>query len=107
MTPEELKAMEGTEFTYVFASGKTMHAYVKKVDIEKGKASLWSFSLTTDDGTHTFKPLNREEEKENACCVCAPLTMGHILKCLTSIKETGFYISGELDPLGRFKGCTL
>lgn len=104
MAKKEFKAMEGTEFIYVFEDGDTMPAYIKKVDMEEGKATCWSFSLTTEKG-HTFKPLNSDEEAEGACCllVCKDLT--DVNRYLTEIAETGRYVKTITHAFGGFSGC--
>ena len=103
MTPEEMKAMEGTEFIYVFTSGRTMRSYVKRVDVEQGKMSCWSFSLTTDCGTRTLEPLSKDEEKEQACCVCKATNIKKCKEKLLEIEKTGKYIAK--GTLGLFSGC--
>lgn len=105
MTPEEMKAMEGTEFTYVFHDGDTMKAYVKKVDLESGKMSCWSFSLTTDQG-YTFDPMGEDEEKEGACCVSSSSNIEEMEEKLTEIKDTGRLCTTLPDGIpGIFSGC--
>jgi hypothetical protein len=104
MTPEEMKAMEGTEFLYCFESGRTMKSYVKKVDPETGMLSCWSFSLTTDCGTLTFEPENDDEEREGACCVSSATDLTVCESKLEEIKSTGKLIF--LGPnSGIFSGC--
>jgi hypothetical protein len=102
MNLEEMKAMEGVEFTYVFEDGSSMPAYVKRFDIKTGKLSCWSFSLTTDSG-YTFEPLNEDEEREQACCVCTGINKKESEKCLKEIKETGKITN---DKISFFSGCT-
>lgn len=98
-----MKAMEGVGFTYVFQDGSSMPAYVKRFDIETGKLSCWSFSLTTDDG-YTFKPLNEDEEKEQACCVCIGRSKKESEKWLKEIKETE-KITNTNNAISFFPGC--
>jgi hypothetical protein len=104
MNLKEMKAMEGTEFTYVFKNGDTMPAYVKKFDIKTGKLSCWSFSLTTDNN-HTVEPLNEDEAKEQACCVCIGTCREESEQKLQKIKNTGKWIATESTLIGNFHGC--
>lgn len=103
ITKKQALAMQGTEFIYTFQSGRTMKAYIKKFDLETGRMSCWSFSLTTDCGTKTFRPLNLEEKKEGACCVIATRnwksTQGYLKQIVT-----GVFVPDERSE-GGFKGC--
>jgi hypothetical protein len=103
MNLEEMKAMEGVGFTYVFEDGSSMPAYVKRFDIKTGKLSCWSFSLITDSG-YTFEPLNEDEEREQACCVCIGRSKKESEKCLKEIKNTGVLLS-ESNVISYFPGC--
>lgn len=105
MTKEEAKKMEGTEFTYVFKDGDTMPAYVKKVDLESGKMSCWSFSLVTDGG-FVFTPSNADEAREGAACVTIGLNWEETLERLTAIRDIGRWVDNEIeDPSAFFPGC--
>jgi hypothetical protein len=104
MNLQEMKAMEGVEFIYVFQDKDSIPVYIKKFDTETGKLSCWSFSLTTDNG-YTFEPLNEDEEREQACCICVGINKKESEKWLKEIKETGRLIHAQSDLPGTFPGC--
>lgn len=106
LTVEEAEKMQGTEFTYIFETGDTMPAYVKKFDKASGKLSCWSFSLVTDQG-FVFKPINEDEKREGACCVVTGDNLKMSLKKLTTIRDTGTYTFTPIRKgrVGNFNGC--
>ena len=103
MTAEEIISFQGHEFTYVFSSGDTMPAYIKKIDLDKKIMSYWSFSLITDNG-HEFEPLDAEEEIEAACCLGFEDDLDGIIRTLTEIKTTRKCRFTRTGP-GSFEGC--
>ena len=102
LTKKEILSFQGHEFTYVFENGDTMPAYIKKIDLKSNLCSYWSFSLTTNNG-HTFKPLDDDEEKENACCLGKANLRGEIEKIINEIKKTGKVVCKYKS--GHFTGC--
>ena len=104
MTKEEMKAMQGFEFTYVFKTGNSVPAYVKKFDETTGKISCWSLSLITSEGTN-IEPMNEDEYKEGACCVLVGLDIDHSRKLLKRIKKDGKYVVEDRGNFNFFNGC--
>lgn len=102
MTDQEILAMQGTEFTYIFHDGDSMPAYIKKIDLEQEKMSCWSFSLITDNGS-IIDPINEDEEKEQACCLVTAKPKNIIIKVLQKI-STGTYDTKDLQYM-FFDGC--
>lgn len=113
LTIKDAIGMRGTEFTFQFASGVTVPAYVKQYDPEVG-LSCWSFGLEKSDG-EVFLPLNQEEEDEQACCliICDFIDDKFnedleqvAIAILAEIKATGRY-EQQAQEDGVFVGCTL
>ena len=105
MTPEEMKAMEGTEHTYIFEDGDTIPAYVKRFDIETGELSCWSFSLITDRGVK-IRPLNKDEYKEGACCLQIRKNHDASSLLLEEIRDTGKSLYKKTENANSgFPGC--
>ena len=91
MNIQEAKAMEGTEFTFIFEDGDTVRAYVKKFDHEVG---LSCYSLETET-VMGYKP-SRVDEDGTWCLMRRDFrfsngTLEFTLDELQGIKETGEY----------------
>lgn len=102
MTPEEMKAMQGTEFIFVFNTGRTIDAYVKGVDVERSRLTCWSFGLDTHQGGKQIEVINDEERELQACCVISYSTMSKIISALKEIRDTGKFIGKGSE---FFTGC--
>ena len=59
MKIEEAKAMQGTEFIYVYADGDEIPAFVKKFDPEVGLTCM-SLEAETRDGYRGHPPTTRK-----------------------------------------------
>lgn len=110
MKIKEAIAMQGTEFTYQFLDGDTIQAYVRKFDPKVG-LSCWSFGLVTERG-FIFEPKDREEEREQACCIIGfniidePEKKRAMMRVLEEIKTTGKRVRKH-KARGSFAGCPL
>lgn len=105
MTDQEMFAMQGVEFIYMFEDGDWMPAYVKKVDIKRMVLTCWSFSFITNCG-HIFEPIDDEEEKEGASCLFHQTDKEKVIKMLKQISEDGIVCAPQ-DLMGTFNGCPL
>jgi hypothetical protein len=105
MTKEEMMSMAGTEFDYIFEDGDKMKSYVKLVDVDNERLSLWSFGLFTED-KYRFTPGSKEEINEQAICVSFADDINSMEIKLSTIRETGEWgRDNEADTFGFFHGC--
>jgi hypothetical protein len=110
MTPEEAKAMVGTEFTYGYSDGDTIQAYVKKFDPEIG---LTCISLETEskdgwtgapgthheaDGTFCVIGLNFKQQGTNHSVEAA-------LLILETIRDKGYFSFNSGSLFGGGASC--
>jgi len=108
MTNEEIKAMVGTEFTYVFEDGDTVRAYIKAFDPKIGltcftlesksrdgySPTLWRTDLCAEDGTFCVMAVDLEFADLSA-----------VIDRVAEIKATGRYQANIPQCKGYFFGC--
>ena len=104
MNNKEAKAMEGTEFTYIFSDGDEIRAYVKKYDPAIGLTCLTLDTETRDGWTDTDA---RTLEPDGTFCVIGcpaedSETKEWIKEALKQIKEGSYKVS---HVGGNFEGC--
>lgn len=87
MTPEEIKAMRGTEFTYVFDDGDTIRAFVKEYDPEVG-LTLSSLEAETVNGWIP-DPDVVDIEEDGTFCVGSYIDYDYINEVMELIRDTG------------------
>jgi hypothetical protein len=102
MNHEKAKAMEGTEFDYVFENGEVVPAYVKKYDAKKGLTCL-SLDTAEDLGMRWLPPYSLE--KDGTFCVVG-VNYG-IENNLVHIPATAFYILNNIKLYGRVHSSDL
>ncbi|KKS16773.1 MAG: hypothetical protein UU74_C0033G0005 [Candidatus Woesebacteria bacterium GW2011_GWA1_41_7] len=106
MTPEEMKLMIGTEFTYIFEDGDSIPAYIKAFDPEIGLTCM-TLDTETKEGWKPG-PGSSVLEADGTFCVIGVRFKKCTLQCadniLTYIKETGEYKQSE-SILSHFYGC--
>ena len=102
ITPEEAKAMEGTEFIYEFSDGDTIPAFVKKFDPEVGLTCMTLATESTRDGYRP--PLSQEIEADGTWCVMGyaftRTSLDAALAALTIIRDTGRCLAGSTGSVG-------
>jgi hypothetical protein len=102
MTPEEAKAMVGTEFVYKYKDGDSIRAYVKKFDPEVGLTCMTLDTETARDGYR-----ENDTEEDGTWCVMGykfPKRLQPALVALQIIKDTGEYefgSSGGVASIGQ------
>ena len=103
VTPEEAKAMEGTEFIYEFSDGDTIPAFVKKFDPEIGLTCMTLEAESTRDG---YQPTwQQDREADGTWCVVGHQfrlpshTLEGALSVLTFIRDTGRYRVGSANGI--------
>ena len=99
MTPEEAKAMVGTEFDYVYSDGDRVRAYVKKFDPEVGLTCMTLDTETARDGYR-----HSDSEEDGTWCVMGykfPKGLARALLALQIIKDTGEYEVGSVGGMAR------
>jgi hypothetical protein len=108
MTREEMMGMAGVEFDYIFEDGDKIRSYVKLVDVDNCRLSLWSLGLVTEAGFE-FKPSNVEETEEQALCVAFADERDRLEFKLKTIRDTGEWGRDNIKrrglDFGSFAGC--
>lgn len=105
---KEAKAMEGTEFTYIYSDEDSIRSYIKKFDPEIGLTAL-TIEIATKNGW--VSP--GKKESDGTWCVLGSdfsypsHTLENALKVLDIIKTTGSYKAGSsgTDLVGSGVSC--
>jgi len=103
-TPEEAKALLGTEFTYIFPDGDFVPAFIAAIDLKKGLTCKALLRITCRDRYSLWrisKESSTDAEYDNLICVNLR-RCGSVDIIQSRLKEiiTGSYLS-------RGKGATL
>lgn len=94
MTLEEMKAMVGTEFIYVYTDGDEIPGIVAAIDPEIGFTCLGTSEGTTTRDGYDFS--DKIDENNNHCLIGLPADyiggfMEYVSSRLEEIKKTGRY----------------
>lgn len=105
MTTEEIKAMIGTEFLYIFHNYDSIPAIVAAYDPKIGFTCL-ATSLFTRDG---FSFENKQDKNGNVCLIGISCTDSNFIKApsaiLRTIKYLGYYNTKTLYGYDRSDTC--
>ena len=111
LTPEEVRAMRGTPFTYVFSDGDTAPAFIAQVQLGKG-LTCKALEQFTRDGYSLWigeDIENNPNEYDNIICypTYLPDLNYNIQRILKEIKETGHYrLFADEDNKGELPSCS-
>lgn len=110
LTCEEVRAMRGVEFTYIFSDGDTIPAFVAEVQMGRG-LTCKALCPKTKNGTMVWTEWEEENNpKEYDNIICYPSEIFnldyHIMRVLTTIKETGFYQTNKNRSGGAIASCS-
>lgn len=112
MTPEEIKAMVGTEFTYVFSDGETVPAFVAAADSKIG-LTCKALEQVADRGFCIWDDASKRSDPsgyDNVVCINLSYknnklhTLEHMIDRLTKIKRDGKWLSTR-HMLGFMASC--
>lgn len=113
LTPEEVKAMKGTEFIYIYSDGEEVPAFIAQAELGKGLTCKALLQIASNG----YKVWEDEEVKsdpsgyDNIICypTDAPELNNNIQRILKQIKELGTYKTirdSNNPPFGSMATCS-